>query len=146
MRKNFSIPVFLLYFWPILFSYTAANAANQHRLFDPNPIYVSITNFHASESVRCQFVLAHFVTYDPPILLPGETLVTSITIGQDNSTLFLLHSGKAMAVEDLFCALDSAWSDTRMELSLAALQTNTTPHLVFSCGIEPEFSCVTKDP
>jgi hypothetical protein len=146
VRKNFSIPVFLLYFWPILFSYPTANAANQHRLFDPTPIYVSITNFHASESVRCQFVLAHFVTYDPPILLPGETLVTSITRGQDDSTLFLVQSGKAMAVEDLFCALDSAWSDTRMELSLAALQTNTTPHLVFSCGIEPEFSCVAKDP
>lgn len=145
MRKNFSIPVFLLYFWPTLFGYTTANAANQDRLFDLNPIYVSITNFHASESVRCQFVLAHFVTYDPPILLPGETLVTSITRGQDNSTLFLVYSGKAMAVEDLFCALDSAWSETRVELSLAALQTTTTPHLAFSCGIEPQFSCATED-
>jgi hypothetical protein len=120
-------------------------AKSEYQLIDPNPVYVSITNFHASESIRCQFVLAHFVTYDPPSLLPGETLVVPITLEQDNSELLLVIHDKPMAIEDLFCALDSAWSDTRLELSLAPLQSSTTANLTFSCGIEPQFSCIIED-
>jgi hypothetical protein len=144
VRKDFFISVFRLYLWLILLNSGIAEAKSEYRFIDPNPVYVSITNFHSSESVRCQLVLAHFVTYDPPVLLAGETLVIPITLEQHNSTLFLVDSGSPMAIEDLFCALDSAWSDTRLELSLAPLQSSTTPHLIFSCGIELQFSCIIE--
>ena len=144
MRKNFFISVFRPCLWLILLNSAIAEAKSEYQFIDPNPAYVSITNFHASESVRCQFVLAHFVTYDPPVLLSGETLVVPITLEQDNSILFLVDSGKPMAIEDLFCALNSAWSDTRLELSLTPLQSATTAHLVFSCGIELQFSCIIE--
>ena len=145
MRKDFFISVFRLCLWLVLLDSGIAEAKSEYQFIDPNSAYVSITNFHASESVRCQFVLAHFVTYDPPILLSGETLVLPITLGQDNSTLFLVDSSKPMAIEDLFCALDSAWSDTRLELSLVPLQSSTTAYLTFFCGIELQFSCIIED-
>jgi hypothetical protein len=145
VRKDFFISGFQLCFWLVLLVSGTAEAKSEYQFNDPNPVYVSITNFHVSESVRCQFVLAHFVTYDPPVLLSGETLVVPITLEQDNSTLFLLDYGKPMAIEDLFCALDSAWSDTLSELSLAPLQNSTAENLTFSCGIELQFSCVIED-
>ena len=145
MRNKFLISVCRLCLWPIVFNSGIAEAKSQYEFIDPTPVYVSISNIHASESVRCQFVLAHFVTYDPPVLLSGETLVVPITLEQDNSTLFLVDYGKPMAIEDLFCALDSTWSDTLTELSLAPLQSSTTVNLTFSCGIELQFSCVIED-
>ena len=131
MHKDFSIWTFLVCFCSVLFNSGIAEAKDQHQVFDPISVYVSITNFHPSEPVRCQFVLAHFVTYDPPILSSGETLVTSISLEQDSSTLFLVHTDKPMAIEDLFCALDSDWSDTRLELSLTPLQNAAKTHLAF---------------
>ena len=145
MRKDLFISVFGLCLWLVLLNPGIANAKSEYQLIDPRSVYLSITNFHASEPVRCQFVLAHFVTYDPPVLLSGETLVVHITLEKDNSTLFFVHSGKPMAIEDLFCALDSAWSETRLELSLTPLQSSTTPRLAFFCGIELQFSCVIED-
>jgi hypothetical protein len=128
-----------------MFNSEIAGAKNEYQFIDSSPAYVSITNLHTSKSVRCQFVLAHFVTYDPPTILSGETLVVPIAIEQDNSTLFLVDSSKPMAIEDLFCALDSAWSDTRLELSLVPLQSSTTAYLTFFCGIELQFSCIIED-
>ena len=145
MQKQSFFRVFGLCLWIVLFNSEIAGAKSEYQFIDPNPAYVSITNFHASESVRCQFVLAHFVTYDPPVLLSGETLFVPITLEQDNSTLFLVESGKPMAIEDLFCALNSAWSDTRLELSLTPLQSTTTTHLEFSCGIQLQFSCIIEE-
>ena len=145
MRKDFFISVFRPCLWLILLNSAIAEAKNEYQFIDPNPAYVSITNFHSSESVRCQLVLAHFVTYDPPLLLAGETLVVPIMLGQDNSTLFLVDSGNPMAIEDLFCALDSAWSETRLELSLTPLQSSTTPRLAFFCGIELQLTCIIED-
>ena len=145
MQKQSFFRVFGLCLWIVLFNSEIAGAKSEYQFIDPNPTYISITNLHTSESIRCQFVLAHFVTYDPPMILSGETLVVPITIEQDNSTLFLVNSSKPMAIEDLFCALDSAWSDTRLELSLAPLQRSTMPHLTFSCGIELQFTCVIED-
>ena len=145
MKKGIFTIVFQLFLWVIIFDSAVAETKNQHRFVDPAPVYVTISNFHVSESVRCQFVLAHFVTYDPPIILSGQTLVVPITIEQDNFTLFLVDSGKPMAIEDLFCALNSAWSDTRLELSLTPLQSTTTTHLEFSCGIQLQFSCIIEE-
>jgi hypothetical protein len=145
VQKDSFSPVFRLCLWIVLLNSGIAGAKSEYQFIDPNPTYVSITNVHTTESVRCQFVLAHFVTYDPPIILSGQTLVVPITIEQDNFTLFLVDSGRPMAIEDLFCALDSAWSDTRLELSLAPLQSSTTAYLTFSCGIELQFTCIIED-
>ena len=145
MQKDIFTIAFQLFLWLIIFDSAVADPKNEHRFVDPAPVYVTISNFHVSESVRCQFVLAHFVTYDPPVLHSGETLVVPITLEQDNSTLFLVNSAQPMAIEDLFCALDSAWSDTRLELSLAPLQSSTITHLTFSCGVDLQFSCITED-
>ena len=128
-----------------MFNSEIAGAKNEYQFIDPNLVYVSIRNLHTSESVRCQFVLAHFVTYDPPMILSGETLVVPITIEQDNSTLFLVDYSKPMAIEDLFCALDSAWPDTLLELSLTPLQSSTAAYLRFFCGMELQFSCIIED-
>ena len=145
MQKDIFTIVFHLFLWLIICDSAVAEAKNEYQFVDPAPVYITISNFHFSESVRCQFVLAHFVTYDPPMILSGETLVVPITIEQDNSTLFLIDSNKPMAIEDLFCTLDSAWSDTRLELSLAPLQSSTTAYLTFFCGIELQFSCIIED-
>ena len=145
MQKDIFTIVFHLFLWLIICDSAVAEAKNEYQFVDPAPVYITISNFHFSESVRCQFVLAHFVTYDPPVLLSGETLVVPITLEQDNSTLFLDNSAQPMAIEDLFCALDSTWSDTRWELSLAPLQRSTTANLIFSCGAELQFTCIIED-
>jgi hypothetical protein len=62
-----------------------------------------------------------------------------------DSTLFYNHSGKLMAIEDLFCGLHSDWSTTRQELSLTPLQDRESASLRFRCTVDSGFLCTVTE-
>ena len=82
---------------------------------------IVISNNHIDQSVRCQFVLAHFVTYDPVNIAPNDALLIPVELRNSDRTIFYLYAGTYMAIEDLLCGFDSNWSLTRRELALTPL-------------------------
>ena len=103
---------------------------------------IVISNDHIDQSVRCQLVLAHFVTYDPVNIAPKDTLLIPVELRNSDRTIFYLYAGTYMAIEDLLCGFDSNWSLTRRELSLTPLQSLTVESLHFTCGFNQSFFCM----
>jgi hypothetical protein len=99
-----------------------------------------------TDSIRCQFVLAHFVTYDFEKVLPNDTLSIPVILRQSDRTIFYVYAGKRMAVEDLFCGLDAHWSSTRKELTLTPLQSMLDESLDFDCGLDRDLFCTYFTP
>ena len=127
------------------FGSTILVSGSELSLEDYDPLRISISNQHENDAVRCQLVLAHFVTYDLNRVESGKEISFSILLSPIDSTLFYNHSGKLMAIEDLFCGLHSDWSTTRQELSLTPLQTKGSASLNFRCTVNPGFLCTVVE-
>ena len=125
---------------------TTGLADNRPELTQHLPRSIVIVNSHMTHSIRCQFVLAHFVTYDFVKVLPNDTLSIPVILRQSDRTIFYVYSGKHMAVEDLFCGLDAHWSSTRTELTLTPLQSMLGESLGFDCGLDRDLFCTYVTP
>ena len=123
------------------FGSTILASGSEISLEDYYPLRILISNQHENDAVRCQLVLAHFVTYDLNRIEPGNEISISVVLSPIDSTLFYNHSGKLMAIEDLFCGLHSDWSITRQELSLTPLQDRESASLSFRCTVDSGFLC-----
>ena len=103
---------------------------------------IVISNNHIDQSVRCQFLLAHFVTYDPVNIAPNDALLIPVELRNSDRTIFYLYAGTYMAIEDLLCGFDSNWSLTRRELSLILHRVLILSIQNFTCGFNQSFFCM----
>ncbi len=92
---------------------------------------VRLEIFNGAESrLRCQLVLAHFVTQDIAPISPGDETVIELDRDADKGTLIFLHEGgPSMALENILCGLSGAWRETRADLDLAGLRAGETAEL-----------------
>jgi len=127
------------------FGSTILASGSEISLEDYYPLRILISNQYENDTVRCQLVLAHFVTYDLNRIEPGKEISISIVLSPIDSTLFYNQSGKLMAIEDLFCGLHSDWSTTRQELSLTPLQDRASASLSFRCTVDSGFLCTVTE-
>ena len=102
---------------------------------------VQVKNQQSDHEIRCQLILAHFVTYDFRKVGPGQSLDFSIILRAPDRTLFFIHAKRTMAIENLLCGLDTNWSITKTELPLAFFKTTNKQSLVFECVFNTTFSC-----
>ena len=102
---------------------------------------VQVKNQQSAHEIRCQLILAHFVTYDFSKLSSGQSLDFSIILRVPDRTLFFIHAKRTMAIENLLCGLDTNWSITKTELPLALFQTTNRQSLVFECVFNTTFLC-----
>ena len=102
---------------------------------------VQVKNQQSHDEIRCQLILAHFVTYDFSKLSSGQSLDFSIILRVPDRTLFFVHEKRSMAIENLLCGLDTNWSITKTELPLAFFKTTNKQSLVFECVFNTTFAC-----
>ena len=105
---------------------------------------IFISNDHTTEDVRCQFILAHFVTYDFVKFSQNDTLSIPVYLSNSDGTIFYFHAGNYMAIEDLLCGFDADWALTRQELSLIPFISSIDESLHFICGGDQMLSCIRK--
>jgi len=97
---------------------------------------VHLEIFNGAESrLRCQLVLAHFVTQDIPPIPPGNKFVIALERDVDEGTLIFRHAGgQSMAIENVLCGLMGAWRETRADLDLTDLRAGETAELRIVLG------------
>ncbi len=84
----------------------------------------------ADSGLRCQLVLAHFVTQDIAPISPGDGTVIALDRDADEGTLIFRHAGgRSMALENILCGLAGDWQATRVDLDLADLRADKTAAL-----------------
>ena len=107
---------------------------------DPVPVTLTIENATAGPALRCQLVLAHFVTQDlAPI--PANA-VAEVDMQRDSGgTLFFQGGGRSMAVENILCSLDDNWTASRNNLDLRSLREGALPALRVTCSATDSLTC-----
>lgn len=109
---------------------------------DPAPIVLEIANETASYVLRCQLVLAHFMTRDLKAAAPGKTL--EVDLLREGATGTLLRSdldGRLVPVENVFCGADVDWVATRNDLDLTRLRAGDLRRLRIVCADRNGLSC-----
>lgn len=107
---------------------------------DAVPVILTIENATAGPAVRCQLVLAHFVTHDLAPIPEGNT--TAIDLRRDaDGTLLFQGGGRSMAVENILCGLDDNWTASRNDLDLRTLRDGTLPALRVTCSTANTMTC-----
>ena len=90
---------------------------------------------NAGSPLRCQLVLAHFVTQDIAPILPGGELIIALDRDMDQGALIFRHTGgRSMAIENILCGHSGAWSETRIDLDLTGLRSGKTTELRIVIG------------
>ncbi|MBR45580.1 MAG: hypothetical protein CMM31_03670 [Rhodospirillaceae bacterium] len=86
------------------------------------PVSLEVVN-GAEGRLRCQLVLAHFVTQDIAPVPPGGETVIVFDRDADEGVLIFRHvGGRSMALENVLCGLAGDWRATRADLDLADLR------------------------
>ena len=116
---------------------TAASAEQK-----THPIMLTIQN-DALQAVRCQFVLAHFVTFDLATIAGGDATTVALQRTADG-TLSLVHDGRSMATENVLCGLDEGWATSKHDLDLQPLRTGSRGDFTFACTFEEGLRCPVK--
>jgi len=112
---------------------------------DVSPAYLSIANEYSGGSVRCLFSLAHFITYDAPVISDGESIDVELQRGNTSGTLYLRQNGSPlMAVENVFCGIDHAWTKTKIDLTLTPLRREARKRLNVHCNYNGALICAAK--
>ncbi|MGD9536881.1 MAG: hypothetical protein AB7P52_07415 [Alphaproteobacteria bacterium] len=102
---------------------------------DHAPVRLGIRNEAADAVLRCQVVLAHFVTLADHRLAPGETRELDLQRAASSGALFVSgEGGRLMAVENVYCGLDAQWDGTRVALDLTPLREPARQSLGVACA------------
>ena len=114
------------------------------------PVVLKIANGTENAVLRCQLVLAHFMTGELAPAAPGR--VIDIDLQRDAATSTLLYIGpgnRLIAVENVLCGADGDWAATRNDLDLTSLREGSTWTLQVICADRGGLSCTadvtTKD-
>jgi hypothetical protein len=95
---------------------------------------VRIVNGAESDVLRCQLVLAHFMTRDLPAVAPGREVEVGLWWEAATGTLFHGDAGgRKTAVENLLCGADRDWTATRNDMDLTRLREGGVGHLRIVC-------------
>ena len=108
------------------------------------PVTVQITNATSKAALRCQLILAHFVTYEADALAKGQEATLELLRGdQDGTLIFSGKDGRQMALENLLCGFDDDWGGTQNDLNLAQLRDGTSNRLQIICSGADRLTCRT---
>lgn len=109
---------------------------------DAEPVTLEIANATSDSALRCQFILAHFVTQEAATIGAGRMATVELRRMTTGGTLvFQRTSGEVMAVENVICGLDQDWAATRNDLVLARLRDGSRNRLHVVCGTSNGLSC-----
>lgn len=90
---------------------------------DTRPVRLRITNASPDHGLRCLLSIAHFITRDIALIAAGGHVDIDLQRGVKNHTLYYQeHTTPLMAVENIYCGLDQAWTETQRNLNLSALR------------------------
>lgn len=109
-------------------------------------VRLSLAN-ETGAALRCQFLLAHWMTSESWVLAPGDRL--ALTLGRtQEGVLFQSHAEepRPFPVEALLCGRDAAFADTRRALDLSALRVGASRALHLVCVATGSLICRTKPP
>ena len=108
-------------------------------------VRLHITNAKTESIVRCQLVLAHFVTLDVVRIEPHHRATIDLQRDIRAGALYYLHEGnQPMALENVLCGLDEDWATTRNDLDLRDLRGGQQDRLVVICAGEQGLSCTPE--
>lgn len=116
----------------------AAAAAGQDR----TPVVLQIAN-DSGRVLRCQLILARFMTRDPKPAAPGDAIAVDLL--RETATGTLLRSdldGRLVPVENVLCGIDADWVATRNDLDLTVLREGSARRLRIDCSDRNGLSCV----
>jgi hypothetical protein len=101
---------------------------------DRAPVRLSIQN-DADAVLRCQVVLAHFVTLADHRLPPGTVRELDLERAAPSGALYVSgDDGRPMAIEAIYCGLDERWDGTRAALDLTPLREPDRQRLAVACA------------
>lgn len=94
--------------------------------------------------IRCQAILAHFVTRSLPAIPGGGA--HHVTLLRDRGTGSLsygAHGGRAMMLENILCGDDGAWTASARDLPLQRLRSVPSSRFTYRCALEAgRMACV----
>ena len=123
-----------------LFAFSGSAAAEDYGV--TRPVAVQITNATSKAALRCQLILAHFVTYEASALAKGQEATLELLRGdQDGTLIFSGKDGRQMALENLLCGFDDDWGGTQKNLSLAQLRDGSSNRLQIICSGADKLAC-----
>jgi hypothetical protein len=106
------------------------------------PVVLKIDNNTNDAVLRCQLVLAHFMTGDLAPAAPGQMIEIDLQRDAATSTmLYLGPGGRLVAVENVLCGADDDWMATRNDINLTPLRAGVTQQLQIVCTERGELSC-----
>lgn len=112
---------------------------------ETEPVQLQISNGDIGAGLRCLVSMAHYITYDPPVIAPGKRLNIDLLRGVASNTLYFTQAGTSlMAVENIFCGQHTNWFESMFNLNLAALRSDGFHDLSIHCGnVDNALSCAT---
>lgn len=106
------------------------------------PAVLEIVNETTRAVLRCQLVLAHFMTRDLAPTAPGQAL--EIDLLRETASGTLLRSdldGRLVPVENVLCGADDDWMATRNDVDLTGLRAGSLRRLRIVCVEGNGMSC-----
>ncbi len=107
------------------------------------PVRLEIANAKAAALLRCQLVLAHFVTLAPAPIGPAGRVAFELRRDPDGSLFYPHAEGPPMALENVLCGLDEDWTATRNDLDLRPLRGGEE-RLLIVCDGERGLACAPE--
>lgn len=139
------MPVFCFSMMTVLGALCAVAAASAAEPSGPSaPVRLEIYNGTASSELRCQLVLAHFVTQDIGRISAGKSAVIALRRDRDEGVLIYRSGARRMAVENILCGIAGNWRATRNDLNLAALRAGRRAQLKIFCQAPEALSCKAR--
>jgi hypothetical protein len=105
------------------------------------PVVLEVLNDTQRARLRCQLVLAHFITHVALVLDAGRRGRIALDRFDVDGTLALSQEGRTMAVENLLCGVEGDWAATVDNLDLGPLRDQRYARLRLRCNDEPGFAC-----
>lgn len=109
---------------------------------DKTPVVLQITN-DSGRALRCQLVLAHFMTRDLKLAAPGDGIAVDLLRETETGTLLRSDvDGRWVPVENVLCGVDADWVATRNDLDLTDLREGGARRLRIDCSARNGLSCM----
>ena len=111
---------------------------------DSSPVTLQIMNATAGSPLRCQLILAHFVTQDAGRIDAGGQATIGLRRSIAGGTLiYSSNGGRHMALENVLCGRDDDRAARRYDLDLAALRNGSLSSLRVVCSGQEKLVCKT---
>jgi len=100
-----------------------------------------------TSTIRCVVVLAHFVSHDVPVIVPGARATLSMMRDPGDGSLSLdRHDGRRMMVENVLCGRASDWTATRSDVPMLALRAEGVLVWETACRVRDRLVCTQPAP